>query len=148
MKRFLVLLVFCTTISIAHSQFSAGMHAGASEKNVLIGFHTQYQFGNRFTPGFNMTTHVNNSDAAFFQTRFGFTIGNYRTGLSVLPYAGYSFRIQNIEKNNYGGNLCYGAQLRYQISNIALVYSDFNIPTPKTYLISVGIAGRLPLRYE
>ena len=148
MKRLFMLLISCSVVCSAYSQFSAGMHTGTSEKNVLIGFHTQYQFGNRFTPGFNMTTHADNSNAAFFQTRFGFNIGNYRTGFSVLPYAGYSFQVQNVEKSNYGGNLCYGAQLRYQLTNVALLYTDFNIVAPNMHLISVGIAGRLPLRYE
>ncbi len=108
--------------------------------------HSQYQFNNRFTIGFNMTTHTDNTNPAYFQSRFGYTFGNTKKGFSVQPYAGYSYWIQNMEKSSYGGHLTTGVQFRYQITRIALLYADFNAPAAKTFLFSVGIAGKLPTK--
>ena len=140
MKQIFTFLLI-VSFSSAYSQFSVGMHIGTSNKNKVVGLHSQYQFSNRFTVGLNMTTHTDNSNPAFFQSRFGYTLGNSE-GLSVQPYIGYSYGIQNFEKNNYGGQFTKGAQLRYQLTRIALVYTDINIPAPHYYLFSVGIAGR------
>lgn len=147
MKQILT-LILVATLSNAHSQFSAGMHGGSSNKNVVVGFQMQYLFQNRFTAGVNMTTHTDNSNPAYFQSRLGYTIGNYRTGLSVQPYTGYSFGINNMDKNNYGGHLYFGTQVRYQLTHVAMIYTDINMPSPQSHLITIGIAGRLPLRYE
>ena len=128
--------------SSAYSQFSVGMHIGTSNKNVVVGLHSQYEFTNRFTVGFNMTTHTDNSNPAFLQSRFGYTIGSAE-GLSVQPYVGYSYSIQNIEKSNYGGQFTKGVQLRYQMTHVASIYADINAPASHFCLFSVGIAGRL-----
>jgi hypothetical protein len=141
----LMLLTFCGQ---AFSQFSAGMHTGTSQKKLLAGFQAQYQFQNGFTAGINMTTFANPSSPAFFQTRLGYALGNTRDGFSALPYAGYSYGIQNAEKNNFGSHFTTGVQLRYQVTPVAMIYSDVNVPAPKMYLFSIGLAGRLPLRYE
>ena len=58
-----------------YSQLSVGMHLGSSNKNMIAGFHSQYQFNNGFTAGINMTCHTDNSHPVFFQSRFGQTIG-------------------------------------------------------------------------
>ena len=143
MKKIFTLALIVLISSAARSQFSIGMHIGASTKNVIAGLHTQYQFNNRFTVGVNMTTHTDNSNPAFFQSRFGYTFG-INEGLSVQPYAGYSYHIQSIDKNSLGGNFTAGVQVRYQLTKIALIYADVNSPVSKTLMFSVGIAGRLP----
>jgi len=143
MKRIFTLIMVVLLSFAAHSQFLVGMHLGASEKNAVFGMNTQYQFNNRFSIGVNMTTHMDNSNPAYFQSRFGYTLGNMDKGFSVQPYTGYSYMVQNIEKGAYGGHLTEGVQFRYQVNRIALVYSDINIPAPHSVIFSVGIAGKI-----
>ena len=143
MKRIFTLALILFLCSAVHSQFSFGMHFGASEKNAIAGMHSQYQFSNRVTVGFNMTTHLDDSNPAYFQSRFGYTVGSRGRGLSIQPYAGYSYMIQNIEKRVYGGHFTTGVQFRYQLTRIALLYADINVPAPKSLMFSVGIAGKL-----
>lgn len=144
MKQLITLLVIVSITSAANAQFSLGMHAGGSNKNAIVGLHTQYQFLNNFTVGFNMTAHADKQNPAFIQSRFGYTFGNSENGFSVQPYTGYSFAIQNFEQKNYGGHLTGGVQFRYQVSEIALVYADVNVPAPHFTMFSIGIAGRIP----
>jgi hypothetical protein len=139
---FTLLLIF--SFSSAFSQFSAGMHAGTSNKHTVAGLHSQYQFNNRFVAGVNLTAHLDNSNPVFFQSRFGYTIGNYRSGLSIQPYTGYSYSVQNVEQKNYGGHFCYGAQLRWQFGPVALLYVDVNRPSNEYTVFSIGLAGSLP----
>lgn len=108
-----------------------------------MGLHSQYQFRNGFTTGINMTALVDESNPAFFQSRFGYTLGN-NEGLTVQPYMGYSYWIQSFDQKEFGGHFTTGVQMRYQLTDIALIYSDINIPSPKFMLFSIGIAGRLP----
>ena len=143
MKKIFTLPLILLLCSAVHSQFSFGMHFGASEKNTIVGMHSQYQFSNRFTLGFNMTTHLDNSNPAYFQSRFGYTVGSMKKGLSIQPYAGYSYMTQNMEKRVYGGHFTTGAQFRYQLTHIALVYADINVPAPKSLMFSIGLAGKL-----
>jgi hypothetical protein len=143
MKKIFTLALIVFLNSAAHSQLSIGMHLGASNKNTIFGMHSQYQFSSRFVFGINMTTHTDNSNPAYFQSRFGYTFGNMEKGLSIQPYTGYCYMIQNIGKNIFGGHYTTGVQLRYQLTHVALVYADINFPAPKTFIFSVGIAGRL-----
>jgi hypothetical protein len=142
MKQIFTLLLIATISQAAHSQLSAGMHAGASNKSAVMGIHTQYQFKNNFTIGANINAHMDKTNPVFFQSRFGYTLGNSEDGLSVQPYMGYSYGLQNIEQKNYGGHFTTGAQFRYQFDEVALVYLDFNSPAPKYFMVTVGIAGR------
>jgi hypothetical protein len=141
MKQIFTLLLIAACTS-AFSQFSAGMHAGVSNKNTVAGFHSQYQFRNHFTMGFNMTTHLDSENPAFFQSRLGYTLGNSGNGFSVQPYTGYSYRIQNMEQKDFGGHFTAGVQLRYQLGSVALLYTDINRPAPGTLMVSIGLAGR------
>jgi hypothetical protein len=146
-QLFTLTLSFIAFFTITHAQLSVGMHSGLSNKNMIAGLHSQYQFKNRFTAGFNMTTHTDNSNPAFFQSRLGFTFGNPGSGFSVQPYAGYNYWLQNIEQKNYGSSSTAGIQLRYQFNDIGLVYSDLNFCS-NYHIISIGIAGKLPGRNE
>jgi len=137
----LVLIVF---VMSANAQFSAGMHVGGSNKNLITGFHTQYLFQDGFTVGFNMTAHADKASPAFLQSRFGFTFGEKEKGVSMQPYIGYSYGIQNFEQKNYGGHFTGGFRLNYQFTEIASVYADVNFPAPKYTMFSIGIAGRIP----
>jgi len=120
------------------------MHTGATEQHTIAGLHTQYQFKNRFVAGLNLTAHLNNSDPVFFQSRFGYTIGNYQSGVSVQPYTGYSYTVQNVEQKNYGGHLTYGVQVRLQLGMIGVLYADFNKPSKQYTVYSIGLAGVIP----
>jgi hypothetical protein len=142
MKQFFALLLIATLSNAAHSQLSAGMHAGASNKNTVMGIHTQYMFKNKFTVGGAINAHLDQTNPVFFQSRFGYTLGNSASGLSVQPYMGYSYGLQNVEQKNQGGHFTTGAQFRYQFDEVALLYVDFNSPAPKYFMITVGIAGR------
>ncbi|MDP9230090.1 MAG: hypothetical protein M3O67_05390 [Bacteroidota bacterium] len=144
MKQIFTLMLIASFTS-AYSQFSMGMHIGASNKNMIAGLQSQYQFRNRFTVGVNMTAHPDNSNPVFFQSRFGYTIGNPE-GFSAQPYTGYSYGIQNLEQKNYGGHFTGGVQLRYQLTDIALIYTDINVPSPHYLMFSVGLAGKIPHR--
>jgi hypothetical protein len=144
MKQLFTLSLIVLVASAANAQFSVGMHAGGSNKNIVVGLHTQYEFQNNFTVGFNMTAHADKVNPAFIQSRFGYTVGNSDKGFSVQPYMGYSYGIQNFEQKNYGGHLTGGVQFRYQVTEIALVYVDFNVPAPHYTMFSIGIAGRIP----
>src|SRR6185503_2119512 len=108
MKKLFTLSLIVLVASAAKAQISVGMHAGGSSKNVVVGLHTQYEF----------------------QNHFGYTIGESGKGVSMQPYLGYSYGIQNFEQKNYGGNFTGGFQMRYQFSNIAAVYADVNFPAP------------------
>ncbi|MER3463806.1 MAG: hypothetical protein C4329_04685 [Chitinophagaceae bacterium] len=143
MKHFFTLLLIFSG-SLAFGQFSAGMHTGASDRFTVAGIHSQYQFKNRFAAGVNLTAHLNNSDPVFFQSRFGYTIGNYQSGLSVQPYTGYSYNVQNVEQKKHGGNITYGAQVRWQIGMIGLLYADVNKPSNEHIVYSIGLAGVIP----
>jgi hypothetical protein len=143
MKKIVTLVVMATALSgTIHAQFSVGMHLGASSKNAIAGLHTQYQFKNHFTAGINITTHTDNSNPAYLQSRFGYSIGNTNK-FSAQPYIGYSYGIQSVDKGERSGEFTKGIQLRYQITRIALVYADFNNPAPQLTMFSIGIAGRL-----
>jgi hypothetical protein len=145
MKQLFTLLLIVLVSAAAKSQISIGMHAGGSNKNLVVGLHTQYQFRNDFTVGFNMTAHADKINPAFLQSRFGYTLGSSEKGeVSVQPYMGYSYGIQNFEQKNYGGRFTAGVQFRLHISEIALLYADLNIPAPHYTMFSVGIAGRIP----
>lgn len=143
MKRIFTLIMILSLSFAAHSQFIVGLHLGASDKNVVFGMNSQYQFSNRFSLGINATTHTDNSNPAYFQSRFGYTLGNMNKGFSVQPYTGYSYMVQNIEKRAYGGYFTAGVQCRYQLNAIALIYSDLNFPAPHSTIFSVGLAGKL-----
>src|SRR5215216_2106516 len=119
-------LILVASVNLTFAQLSVGMHGGASNKNAILGLHSQYQFPNRFTAGLNLTAHADNSNPAFFQSRFGFTFGNLDNGFSVQPYAGYNYSLQNIEQKKYGSSSALGIQFRYQLNDVALVYSDLN----------------------
>lgn len=144
MKK-LITLVLIASFFQAHSQLSAGMHTGVSERKLLAGLHFQYQFRNGFTTGVNMTTFAGDSYPVFFQSRLGYTFGNSKTGISVQPYTGYSYSVQSIDKGNYGGHITAGMQFRHQLTRIAILYSDVNIPAPNYCLFTIGLAGKLPL---
>lgn len=144
MKKIFTLILLVVSCS-AYSQFSVGMHIGSSNKNVIAGLHSQYEFPNRFTVGVNMTTHLDNTNPAFFQSRFGYTLGN-EEGLTIQPYLGYSYSVQNVEQKNFGGCFTSGAQFRYRLNDIAQVYADVNIPSQRCVMLSIGIAGSLPHR--
>lgn len=146
--KLLIIVVMLAAGGNAAAQFSAGMHAGTSEKKALAGLQMLYQFKNGFTAGVNMTAFTNASSPAFFQSRLGYSIGNFRNGFSALPYAGYSYGIQDIDKKNPGGHITAGVQFRYQLNPVAMIYSDINAPAPKMVLFTIGLAGRLPLLYE
>lgn len=146
--KLLIIVAMLVAGSGVAAQLSAGMHAGTSDKKVLAGMQMLYQFKNRFTAGVNMTAFTNTSSPAFFQSRLGYSIGNSRNGFSVLPYAGYSYGIQYMDKKNPGGHITAGVQLRYQLNAVAMIYSDINAPAPDMCLFTIGLAGRLPLRYE
>ena len=144
MKQLFTLSLIVLVASVANAQISVGMHAGGSSKNVVVGLHTQYEFQNHFTVGFNMTAHADKINPAFIQSRFGYTIGEPENGVSMQPYIGYSYGIQNFEQKNYGGNFTGGFQMRYQFSNIAAFYVDVNFPAPKYTMFTIGIAGIIP----
>jgi hypothetical protein len=141
-------LILIASFNFTFAQLSVGMHGGASNKKAIFGFHSQYQFKNRFTAGVNLTAHPDNSNPAFFQSRFGFTLGNSEDGFSVQPYAGYNYSLQNIEQKKYGSSSTFGIQLRYQLNDVALIYSDLNFCASTYRLFSIGIAGRLPGRND
>jgi hypothetical protein len=144
MKQIFTLVLIVFVIS-ANAQFSAGMHVGGSNKNLITGFHTQYIFQNRFTVGLNMTAHASKIDPAFIQSRFGLTLGETeQKGVTMQPYIGYSYGIQNFEQKKYGGHITGGFQMRFQFSEIATVYADVNFPAPKYTMFSIGIAGIIP----
>jgi hypothetical protein len=141
-QLFTVLLIMTTTC--VYSQVSVGMHAGGSNKNLVVGVLSQYEFQNHFTVGLNLTAHADKINPAFIQTRFGYTLGEPDEKLTVQPYMGYSYGIQNFEQKNYGGHFTGGVQLRYEISAIAQVYVDINFPAPRYTMFTVGLAGRIP----
>ena len=141
-KDFILVLIVVLTFSPAYSQFSVGMQFGSSNKNLIAGLHSQYQFKNRFTVGLNMTTHLDNSNPAFLQSRFGYAFGNHE-GLSIQPYIGYSYSIYTDEKNIQANQFTKGIQLRYYLKQNAKIYADFNIPASGFYMFSIGITGRL-----
>jgi hypothetical protein len=142
MKQIFTLL-FIVCFSTAHAQFSLGMHTGTSNENIIIGLHTQYQFKNRFTAGLNMTIHADNNESAFFQSRFGYTFGKEES-FSAQPYAGYSYRLQNIEQKNYGDHFTYGMMLRLAVTDMMSIYADFNVPDKHYRIFSIGISGKIP----
>ncbi len=142
MKTIFTLFLIALSAS-AHSQLSIGMHLGSSNKAMIGGIHSQFQFNNGFTAGINMTTHIDNHNPVYFQSRFGQTLGNAE-GFSIQPYLGYSYSVQSSDQKIYGGHFTTGVQMRYQINDIALIYSDINIPSNKMMMFSIGLAGRLP----
>jgi hypothetical protein len=135
-------LVLVLALNKGFSQLSLGMHTGASDKAPVLGLHTQLQFLNHFTAGVNLTGNLDNSSPVYLQTRLGYTIGNSE-GFTVQPYAGYSYWQQNMEQKKYGGNFTKGVQLRYQLNDVAFLYTDFNMPTDKGFILSIGIGGLL-----
>ena len=141
-KKFILVLIVVLIFSSAYSQFSVGMQFGSSNKNLIAGLHSQYQFKNRFIVGLNMTTHLDNSNPAFLQSRFGYMMGN-ANGLSIQPYIGYSYSIYTDEKNIQANQFTKGIQLRYYLKRNARIYTDFNIPASGFYMFSIGITGRL-----
>ena len=140
MKKIFTLFLIALSAS-SYSQISIGMHLGSSNKNMVAGLHSQYQFNNGFTLGVNMSSHTDNINPAYFQTRFGQTLGN-EEAFSIQPYIGYSYSIQNTDQKIYGGHFTTGALMQYQLNDIALLYTDINIPSKKYIMFSVGIAGR------
>jgi hypothetical protein len=147
MKQIFTLLLV-SSFHFCFAQLSVGMHGGASNKNPIVGLHSQYQFPNRFTAGFNLTAHADNSNPVFIQSRVGFTLGNAESGFSLQPYAGYNYSLQNIEQKKYGSSSAFGIQFRYQLNEVALLYSDVNFCASSYHMISIGIAGRLPGRND
>jgi hypothetical protein len=144
MKQIFTLLAIVCVMS-ANAQFSAGMHVGGSNKSLITGLHTQYIFQNGFTAGFNLTAHASKVDPAFLQTRFGFTIGEReQKGITMQPYIGYSYGIQNFDQKQFGGHFTGGFMMRFQFSEIAAVYADVNFPAPKYTMLSIGLAGIIP----
>ena len=141
-KSFVLVLIVLLTFSSAYSQFSVGMQFGSSNKNLIAGLHSQYQFKNRFTVGLNMTAHIDNYNPAFLQSRFGYAFGNPE-GLSIQPYIGYSYSLHGDEKNVQSSQFTKGIQLRYYLKQNAKIYADFNIPAAGYYMFSIGITGRL-----
>jgi hypothetical protein len=143
-KIFILLLIVLSIFSLnaANAQFSMGMQLGASNKNLIAGLHSQYQFSNRFTVGLNMTSHLDNSNPAFIQSRFGYAMGNPE-GLTIQPYIGYSYILHGQEKNMQNSQFTEGIQVRYYLRNNAKIYTDFNIPASGYYMFSIGITGRL-----
>jgi hypothetical protein len=144
MKHFFTFLMIVLVSAAAKSQVSVGMHVGGSNKNMVVGLLSQYEFKNNFTVGLNLTAHADKINPAFIQSRFGYTIGESGTGVSMQPYIGYSYGIQNFEQKEYGGHFTGGFQMRYQFSNIAAVYADVNFPAPKYTMFTIGIAGIIP----
>jgi hypothetical protein len=133
-------LILAFSVYTASAQFSVGMHAGSSNKNIVIGLQSQYEFRNHFTAGFNLTSHADNSNPVFFQSRFGFTLGNSEK-FSVEPYAGYSYSLQNAEKG-FSGGFTAGLQCRLKLTDIAVLYADLNVPDKQHKIFSIGLAGR------
>ena len=144
MKQIFTLVLIVLVASAAHSQISVGMHVGGSNKNMIVGTMGQYQFKNNFTVGLNVTAHADKVNPAFIQSRFGFTIGEADKDVSMQPYIGYSYGIQNFEQKAYGGHFTGGFLMRYQFSPIAAVYADIDFPAPKYTMFSIGIAGIIP----
>ena len=141
-KSFILVLIVLLSFGAAYSQFSVGMQLGSSNKNLVAGLHSQYQFANKFTVGLNMTAHLDNSNPAFLQSRFGYSFGNPE-GLSIQPYIGYSYSIHSEETKMQNSQFTEGLQLRYYLRQNAKIYADFNIPAAGYYMISIGITGRL-----
>ena len=83
MKKIFTLFLIALSAS-SYSQISIGMHLGSSNKNMVAGLHSQYQFNNGFTLGVNMSSHTDNINPAYFQTRFGQTLGN-EEAFSIQP---------------------------------------------------------------
>jgi len=144
MKQFIFTIILVTSISCAMAQFSVGMHVGGTNKNMVTGVNTYYQFKNRFTAGFNLTAHADKINPAFIQSRFGYLLGEQGKGVSIQPYLGYSYSIQNFEQKEYGGHLTGGMLLRYRISPIVALYADLNFPAPKYTMFTIGISGIIP----
>ena len=143
-KNFTIALFVLFTYSAAYSQFSVGMHSGISNKskNVILGFHSQYQFKNKFTAGVNLTTHTDNSNPTFVQSRFGYMLGNPE-GLTIQPYIGYSYSMHGSEIKEPTGQFTTGFQLRFYLTPRARVYADLNMPASRYYFFSIGITGML-----
>ena len=141
-KNFFLMLIVLLAFSSAYSQFSVGMHVGTSNKNTVAGIHSQYQFKNRFTVGLNLTTHIDDSNPAFLQSRFGYMIGNAK-GVTIQPYLGYSYILHSSDKNIENSQFTKGIQLRFYLKNNARIYTDFNIPASGFFMFSIGLTGRL-----
>jgi len=141
-KNFILGLIVLFTFSSAYSQFSVGMHLGSSNKNIVAGLHSQYQFHNKFTVGLNMTSHLDNSNPAFLESRFGYVFGNPE-GLTVQPYIGYSYSLHGEETKMQNSRFTEGIQLRLYLRSNAKIYADFNVPASGYYIFSIGITGRL-----
>ena len=141
-KSFILVLIVLLSVGSAYSQFSVGMHIGSSNKNLIAGLHSQYQFKNKFTVGLNMTTHLDNANPAFVQSRFGYVFGNPE-GLTIQPYIGYSYSLHGQEKEMQNSQFTKGIQLRYYLRSNAKIYTDFNMPASGYYMVSIGITGVL-----
>src|SRR5689334_45596 len=126
-KNFTLVLIVLLSFGSAYSQFSVGMHVGSSNKNVIAGLNTQYQFRNKFTAGLNLSAHLDNVNPAFVQSRFGYMLGNPE-GLTIQPYFGYSYSIHGAEKEMQNSQFTEGVQFRFYLKENARLYVDFNIP--------------------
>lgn len=141
-KSFILVLIVLSSFCAAHAQFSAGMHAGSSNKNVIVGLHTQYQFKNRFTAGLNLSAHLDNTNPAFLQSRFGYMLGKSE-GLTIQPYIGYSYSLHGAEKEMQNSQVTEGVQFRFFLRENARLYADFNIPASGYFMFTIGLTGRL-----
>lgn len=141
-KSFILVLIVLLSFGAAYSQFSVGMHVGSTNKNLIAGLNGQYQFKNKFTAGLNLSAHLDNSNPAFVQSRFGYMLGNPE-GLTIQPYIGYSYSIHGMEKEMQNSQFTEGVQFRFYLKQNARLYADFNIPASGYYMISIGITGRL-----
>ena len=141
-KSFILVLIVLLSFGSAYSQFSVGMHVGSSNKNLIAGLHTQYQFKNKFTAGLNLSAHIDNVNPAFVQSRFGYMLGNPQ-GLTIQPYIGYSYSLHGQEKEMQNSQFTEGVQFRFYLRQNARLYADFNVPASGYYIVSIGITGRL-----
>lgn len=141
-KSFILVLIVLLSFGSAYSQFSAGMQIGSSNKNLIAGLNTQYQFKNKFTAGLNLSAHLDNVNPAFIQSRFGYMLGRPH-GLTIQPYIGYSYVLHGAEKAMQNSQFTEGIQFRFFLKQNARLYADFNIPASGYYMVSIGITGRL-----
>lgn len=134
--------IFVLSIGLAlgaSAQTSVGIHAGASNKNAVVGFDAQHRFDCKVFLDGNMTTHLDSKNPVLFQARLGYSLGNK---FSINPYIGYVYRLTNVDREDYGHYFSTGAQLRVNLSEHSLLYIDGTVFTGYR-ILTLGIAGIL-----
>jgi hypothetical protein len=142
-------LLSCVTLMaqdkvVPESRFHIGMGLGYGSKinHGLAQLNLSYNIA-RVHVTYAQTMFMTNNAPAFFQGRIGYQIGNR---LALVPYIGYSYRLYNIERSDYGGSVTSGAELQIALAPLRDGNPTLYFNADRTHgynLFVVGIKGTL-----